>query len=120
MVQWLGFWTLIAKQPGSVPGRRTKNHTCHVAKKKKTTNRLIKPFYRTHKALPVLPLETTQEQASKASLSETMRATRGVTRRMNLRRSDGQGSMLSTRDKAKSDYKCNSTYNTKRSQKKMT
>lgn len=28
--QWLGFWTLTAKQPGSVPGWRTKNPTCHV------------------------------------------------------------------------------------------
>ena len=118
MVQWLGFWTSTAKQPGSVPGQGTKNPTCRVAKK--TPNRLIKPFHRTHKALPTLPLETTKKQASKASLSETMRATGWVARRMNLCRSDDQGSMLSTRDKAKSDYKCNSTYNTKRSQKKMT
>lgn len=56
------FWTLTAKQQVQfLVGELKIPHA--MWPKKKTTNRLIKPFHGTHKAPPVLPLETTQEQA---------------------------------------------------------
>lgn len=53
-----------------------------------------------------------------ASSFETLRAVVGVTQRTSLCGSAVLGSLLSTKDKAMGDYKCNSTHNIKRNQRK--